>query len=670
MPRRAPEPACETAATAIEPVRFDVGELNHQISPREDLDAFVNSRWRDASCIPAGYSWWDCFSVLGERSLLAQADIARGCARSGDAASVEQRIVGDFWATGMDAAENGKRGLQVMRSQLHAIDTVETPEQVSAFVRECHARGSDILFRLQVRPDFADPSTMMAYILPQGLGLPDRDFYFDDSPAGKAALSAYASHVAVMLKLSGLEHAGCARLAADVVEFERRLAGASIAGKAFARDISKMYNPISPADADRGSSGFSWSAYFAALQACTKRFSLANPQFHALLGVLLLESPAATWRAYLRFHLMEQAAPYLSDEIAGAHEHFHGLTLRGRQSPEPRWKRVLGALNTHAGDVMGKLYTARYRRQDDFARMHELMDGLRAAMRSRIERLDWMSAPTKRSALRKLDGLTAKVGCPPQWRDWSGLATTRHSWYENIMAARAFNRNWLLAALDKPADLDAWSMTPQTVNARYDPQRNEIVLPAAILQPPFFDPAADAALNHGGIGAVIAHEMIHGYDDQGSRFGPDGRFEDWWTSADRSRFEARAAQMVECFNKCVDVDGGRVDGELTLGENIADCGGLALACEALQRSLAARAGPDPMCDGFSQLQRFFLNWAVLWRQKTTPDERRLRLKTDPHAPGNVRVNIAAGGVASYAEVFGCRSDDAMLRHRGDCAGLW
>lgn len=670
MARGDPDVACESFATAIAPVRFDVRELNYEASPRDDLDAFVNARWRRENPIPDGHSCWDCFSILNERSLRLQAEIARDCARSDQAISIEQRIVADFWATGTDAVESGKRGLQTLRRQLQRIGALDTPESIAAYVREGLVYGCDLLFGLDVQPDFSDPGTMMAFIVPHGLGLPDREFYFDTVAAAGAMLAAYTAHVVTMLELSGLARADSERLAAHVVEFERRLACVSISRRALARDVSKRYNPVSVEDADRISPEFSWSSFFSSLHLHPKRFSLANPEFHAAFGALLRTASAETWRAYLRFHAIDKAAPYLTDGLVEAHDHFHGAVLRGRRSSEPRWKRVLKVLNDHVGEAMGKLYAARQCRRDAYAGTNALIAELREVMRARIEDLDWMSARTKRAALQKLAGLTAKIGYPSQWRDWSGLATARGNWYENIAAARAFNRRWALAQIDKPVDPTSWSLTPQTVNARYDPQRNEIILPAAILQPPFFDPDADAAMNYGGIGAVLAHEMVHGYDDQGSRFGPDGRFENWWTSDDRIRFDALAAQLVERFNTCASGDGESLDGLLTLGENIADLGGLALACDALRRLLAARGGTDPMLDGFSQLQRFFLNWAVLWRQNVTPDERRLRLQTDPHAPGNVRANVAAASLAAYAEAFGCSDGDPMASCHAGNTRIW
>jgi putative endopeptidase len=660
---------CDNFAAAIAPVRLDARDLDHAVNPREDLDAFVNARWRRENPIPAGYSCWDCFSILNERSLRLQAAIALECARDCQA-SVEQRIVGDFWATGIDAGESARQGLKTLSDELQRIGVLDSPESIAAYLRECLTQGRDPLFSLDVQPDFADPHRMIVFIVPQGLGLPDRDLYFDTTPAGASLQAAYAAHVALMFELSGVARADSQRFASDVVEFERRLAGVSISRRALARDVAKRYNPISIEDADRISPGFSWSSFFSSLQLCPERFSLAVPEFHAEIGALLRTASMQTWRGYLCFHAIDQAAPYLSEEIAEAHDRFHGVVLRGRQSAEPRWKRALTVLNANVGEAMGKLYAARHCRRETYARIDELVGELRQVMRERIENLDWMSATTKQSALKKLAVFTAKIGFPSQWRDWSALATTRRSWYANIIAARAFNRRWTLAQLNKPVDPASWSLTPQTVNARYDPQRNEIILPGAILQPPFFDPDADMALNYGGIGAVIAHEMIHGYDDQGSRFGPGGRFENWWTSDDRTHFDALAAQLVEHFNNRACTDSEPVDGLLTLGENIADLGGLALASDALRRALVARGAADPMLDGFSQVQRFFLNWAVLWRQNLTPDERRLRRKTDPHAPGKLRANVAAASVPAYAEAFDGEAADSNVGRDAGVARIW
>ena len=652
----------------VQPTAFDARDLNYATSPRADLYEFVNAKWCANTPVPDGHSYWDSFSILNERSLRLQARIAIECAGLDCPATAEQRVVADFWTSGFAAADSADNGTQTLKSQLGLIEAVNDSQSIAAYLRHDLAQDGGQLFGLDVQPDFGDPATMMVFVTPQCLGLPDRDLYFDPTPRGKALLTAYGEYIARLLEWSGCAHAEAKQRADDVAAFERRLAQAMIPRRELTRDISKGYHRVSVAEADRIGVLFSWSSFFSTQGLSPATFSLANPDFHAEVDTLLRTAPPATWRAYLRFHAVDKAAPYLSQDVANLHERFHGGVLRGRNVPTQRWKRVLHALNLHAGEAMGSLYADKYGRTTDYNGMRLLVDELRAAMRMRIAAVEWMGASTKAAALNKLAGLRVEIGGPEKSRDSSGLCTRRDNWYANVIAARAFNRGKALAQTGRPVAPGYWSLTPQTVNARYDPQRNQILLPAAILQPPFFDPDADRALNYAGIGAVIAHEMLHGYDDQGSRFDVDGRFNNWWTQADRHGFDAQTANLARHFSGQGSSLGTSIDGRLTLGENIADLGGLALAFDALQRSLGA--GDEPVLDGFSQRQRFFLNWAVLWRQNMTEDERRMRLRTDPHAPGTQRANVAAASLPGYAQAFGCVADDPMMAEFAFKERIW
>ena len=667
------------------PVRFDAAGFDHTTSPRTDLEAFVNARWRATHPVPPDRSSWDCFSILAERSLQIGAEMALDAAYCSADAGHAQRVVGDFWRSGMDAAAIHALGLEPLREELARIDAIDTHATIASYLADRHARGDGLLFGFEVAPDFDDPHASMAYIVQAGLGLPERDCYFDATPRGEGQRQAYRTHIATMLTLAGAPSAAAAEQARAVLAFEIRLASASLSRRTLARDLGLKYRRISLHEADRQHPMFAWSAFFAAQGiAPPAHFSLAMPAFHATWNAMLRELPIAAWQAYLRFHTLDAAAVYLDDATAAAHHRFHGEFLRGQPAPGPRWKRVLRAIDANIGEAMGQLYVARTFPAASRQAVEQLAEQLRAALQARIERLDWMSAPTRAEALRKLAAMRVKIGGPAHWRDWSRLATTTDGWYANILAARAHQQRWMLARLGQPVDRSAWPLLPQTVNAGYDPQRNEIVFPAAILQPPFFAADADAALNFGGIGAVIAHEMTHAFDDQGSRFDADGRFANWWSALDRGCFEAAAQRLVDQFGSLPAGAGAAataaagsehgqpasVDGRLTLGENIADFGGLAIANDALQAQLAAADEPDPMHDGYSQTQRFFLNWAVIWRQNLTPDERRLRLRTDPHAPAALRANAAAANLTAYAAAFGCGPGDRMWRAPADRIGLW
>src|SRR5690606_27106085 len=380
------------------------------------------------------------------------------------------------------------------------------------------------------------------------------------------------------------------------------------------------------------------------------------------------DADPATWRAYLRFHTVDGAAPYLADEFAQEHFNFYSATLRGQKEMKERGKRVLDTIEDQAGEALGQMYVQVAFSPEAKARMETLVDNLSQALKARIESLEWMSDETKARALEKWASFTPKIGYPDKWRDWAGLETNRDSYIGNVLAANEFNYKWNLAKIGKPVDRTEWGMPPQMVNAYYNPLQNEIVFPAAILQPPFFDANADDPLNYGGIGAVIGHEMTHGYDDQGSRFDATGKFQNWWSDADAKGFLARTDKLVQQFNGYEAAPGLHVNGKLTLGENIADLGGLATAYDAMKR--ATEGTEDPMIDGLTRDQRFFANWATVWRRNFTAEELKVRIATDPHAPANFRAIGAPSNLPAFAEAFQCASGDPMVREGDARVVIW
>ncbi len=651
----------------IEPVRFDAHDLDPSIDPRADLDAFVNARWRANHPLPPDRSSWDCFTILHERSLQIQADIALDAAAARERSDAE-RVIGDLWASGMRAADGSSA--QRLRDELRRIDALETPAAIAAYLCERHARGWPLLFAFEVEAAFDDPRTHIACISQAGLGLPDRSHYLE--PGTAPLREAYAAHIAALLQWKDVAAAHAQELAASIVALETRLAAASTPRPTLARDVAQRQPSIALAAADRRRGTFSWGAFFAQQGiAPPLRFSLAMPAFHAEWAAMLDQIAAGTWRAYLSFHTIAGLAAAIGGQLAQLQHRFYGEILRGQQQPKPRWKQVLETINDHAGAALGELYVARTFSPAAGQRADALAERLRSSLRTRIGALDWMSDATKARALHKLDALRVKIGHPLRWRDWSALRTTDDDWLGNLLALRAFDHRWMLAKLGRPVDADEWSMTPQTVNAGYDPQRNEVVFPAAILQPPFFDADADDALNYGGIGAVIAHEMTHAFDDQGSRFGADGRLQNWWSEHDRERFDAAAQQLVDLFDAMATARASEhVDGRLTLGENIADFGGLAIACDALRVAFADGGKDDPMLDGYDQRQRFFIAWATIWRQNLTPAEARTRLRVDPHAPAALRANAAPSAMAEFAEAFAQEPRTASDRKAKRYLRIW
>ncbi len=647
-------------------IRFQASDLDANGNACKDFGAYVNGKWLAANEIPGDRSSWGAFDMLAERSLAVRHQLAEQAAARQGASGID-KIVGDFYATGMDQAKIDAQGIAPLQPRLDAIAAIADQAALADYLRASAAKGENVLFDFGPEADFKNSSMNIAYATQGGLGLPDRGYYFDADKKDK--LEAYRRHVAKVLELSGTAAADAAKQADAVVAFETRLARASKSSEELSRDVSLYYNPVSPADADRLTPNFPWTKFFESQGIATPAtFSLAMPAFHQEVSAMLAAVPLDDWKSYLRFHTVDDASPFLADAFAQENYEFYGKAMRGQKEQKARWKRVLGAIEENAGEAFGQMYVDVAFPADSKARMEQLVQNLRTALKARIEKLDWMSDETKAKAIAKWESFTPKIGYPDKWRDWSGLSTSRDSYIGNVLAANEFNYKWQLGKIGKPVDKTEWTMSPQTVNAYYNPLQNEIVFPAAILQPPFFDPKADDALNYGGIGAVIGHEMTHGYDDQGSRFGPTGNFENWWTDADAKGFMARTDKLVQQFSGYEALPGLKVNGKLTLGENIADLGGLATAYDAMK--MAAGDTPDPMIDGLSRDQRFFINWETVWRDKMAPDYLKVIVNTNPHAPGEFRAIGAPSNLPAFAAAFQCKAGDAMVRADDKRVVIW
>ncbi len=644
---------------------FQASDLDSNLDACSAFGDYVNGKWLAANEIPADRTSWGAFTILDERSVAVQHQLAEQVAQVKNPNHIE-KVVGDLWATGMDEAKINAQGIEPLKADLAAIDGLNDKDAIAAYLRDSAAKGENVLFGFGAEADFKNSAMNMAYASQGGLGLPDKTFYTEAGKADK--LKAYQAHVAKVLELAGVPAADAARQADDVVKFETRLAKASKSSVELSRDVSLYYHPVTLADADALTPNFSWTEFFKSQGvAAPEKFSLAIPSFHEEVSKALGDTDPAVWRAYLRFHTVDSAAPYLSDAFADENYAFYGKTLNGQKEQKPRWKRVLGTIESDAGEAFGQLYVKVAFSPEAKAKMETLVKNLADALKERIQGLSWMSDETKAKAIAKWETFTPKIGYPDKWRDWSGLETGRDSYLGNVRAANAFNYKFDLSKIGQPVDKTEWGMTPQTVNAYYNPLQNEIVFPAAILQPPFFDPNADDALNYGGIGAVIGHEMTHGYDDQGARFGPTGNFEEWWADADKKNFQGLTGKLVKQFNE-YKVDGQAVNGNLTLGENIADLGGLATAYDALQKASAGKE--DPKIDGFTRDQRFFFNWATVWRTKYTPENAKVRLATDPHAPAQFRAMGAPSNLPTFAAAFQCKAGSPMSRAGDSQVVIW
>jgi putative endopeptidase len=646
--------------------RFAIGDLDTTKNACDDFGGYVNGKWLAANAIPGDRTSWGAFEMLDERSTAVQRQLAEQAGADTNAKGVE-KIVGDFWATGMDAAKINEQGIKPIQAKLDAIAALDSQEKIADYIRTSAAKGENYLFGFGAEADFKDSKNNIAYASQGGLGLPDKEYY--TKAENKEKLDAYQAHIAKVLELSGVAAADAAKQAQDVIAFETRLAKVSKSSEELSRDVSLYYHPVSLADADKLAPNFPWTKFFDSQGvAQPKMFSLSVPAFHAEVSKMLAEVPADQWQSYLRFHTVDSASPYLSDNFVQENFNFYNKTMRGQAELKERGKRVLDTIESEAGEAMGQMYVKVAFPAESKARMEELVKNLSASLKTRIEGLAWMSDETKKKAEEKWAAFTPKIGYPDKWRDWTGLETTRDSYIGNVLAANEFNYKWNLGKIGKPVDRTEWGMPPQMVNAYYNPLQNEIVFPAAILQPPFFDPNADDATNYGGIGAVIGHEMTHGYDDQGSRFGASGNFENWWTDADAKGFSGRTDKLVQQFNGYEAQPGAHVNGKLTLGENIADLGGLATAYDAMKK--ATEGKEDPKTDGLTRDQRFFLNWGTVWRRNFKPEELQVRLKTDPHAPANFRAIGAPSNMPAFAAAFECKPGQPMVREGGKQVVIW
>lgn len=650
---------------------LNTAEIDNEVNACFDLNQYANRKWIAANPVPSDQTRWGNFEILHQKSLDAQrAIVESAAAHAGNAApgSAEQ-LVGYMYASGMDEARIERAGYAPIKPELDKIAALKNTRDIVKYLTGAFARGYSPLFNISAFADFKNASMQIAYASQGGLGLPAPDYYSQMRYADTRA--AYQSHIARLLQLANIGVGLAEKQAKQVFAFEARLAKAKLSPVEL-RDPARQYHFVSVAAANRITPHFEWGAFFKAQGVHLKQgFSLSQPKFFAEIDKMLTDTPLAQWQAYLRFHILSGAAPYLSSAFQKEDFAFYNQTLNGQQAMQPRWKRVLSVVNDQLDMALGQLYIAQYFTPQTKRHAQALVDNLRRALKARIEKLDWMSNTTKQKALEKWRSLLVKIGYPDKWRDWSGLTLNATDYFSNIQAALKFNHAYEMSKVGRPTDRFEWTMSPQTVNAYYDPTNNTINFPAAILQPPFFSAQADEALNYGGIGAVIGHEMIHGYDDEGSQFDASGNQVNWWSVADRQAFNAHTAKLVEQFNAYSPLPGLRVNGQLTLGENIADLGGLEAAYDALQMALRKNSSlARAKFDGYSQSQRFFINWALIWRANIRPETLKVRLNIDPHAPMQYRAIGAPSNMLSFANAFSCKAGEAMVRAAPVRVKIW
>jgi putative endopeptidase len=647
---------------------IDRANFDESVKPGQDFFLHVNGSWIEHNPIPPQYSRWGAFAKLGDDNLLVLRSILEELPNEKGPLDENRRKLRDFYITAMDQKKIDQQGITPLDDELKRIAQVDSPEALVVELGHLRVTGTSALLSCWISQDEKLSSRYMVHLWQGGLSLPDRDYYLSTTADQKRLREQYVEHVAKMFVLMGNTPEVASKAAEIVLRIETQLAEKSRPPVEL-RDRENQYHPHSLAELAALTPNLPWPSYF---KACDlpplEDVIVGQPDFFARVNEMLVHEPLAAWRIYLRWHLIHSAATELSEPFEQENFRFYSTVLRGTKEMQPRWKRIVGKIDGLLGEALGKLYVERAFPPESKRRMDGLVKNLLAAYRQRIEELDWMGPETKQPALEKLAKIMPKIGYPSKWIDYTTLEVKTDSYLANVVRAVTFDWHYDVNKLGKPVDRTEWGMSPPTVNAYYNEAMNEIVFPAGILQPPFFDAKADDAVNYGAIGAVIGHEITHGFDDQGSRFDAEGNLKNWWTSEDRARFTAKTDKLVKQFDACVGVDGLHVNGRLTLGENLADLGGVTIAYAAYQKSLAGK--PAPVIDKFTGPQRFFIGFAQVWRGETRDAEARVLLRTDPHSPPKFRTDVTLSNIDPFYDAFEVKPGDAMYRAPQDRVKVW
>ena len=641
--------------------------IDKSIKPGDNFFLYANGTWLKKNPIPASETRWGSFNELQENNYQALHSLLNDAAKNkgADKNSIEWKV-GAFYLSGMDTTKINKAGLSPVKHLLDRIDNLKNSKELLSEIAYLHTIGVGTLFHFYVSPDDKDVTRQIPQIYQGGLGLPDRDYYFKDDARTVKIREGYKKYLTQTLKMMKIEHPE--KTAEEIFNLESALAEASMT-RVEMRDPYKLYNKYELSTLSGETPGIDWHKMFSDLKINNENeLIVGQPLFFTQVANQLAKTKLNTWKTYLKFHLVSDMAPYLSKEFDEARFEFYGKVVRGQQEQKARWKRVLTVVDGSVGELLGQLYVAKNFKPEAKERMLSLVNNLQETYADRIQRLDWMSETTKQKALAKLNTFMKKIGYPDKWKSYDDVQITADDYVANVLTTSEFEYNYNISKLGKPVDKTEWGMTPPTVNAYYNPAFNEIVFPAGILQFPFFDFGADDAVNYGGIGAVIGHEMTHGFDDQGRQYDADGNLQDWWMAEDAQKFEEKAGVVITQFNNYTVLDTVHINGELTLGENLADLGGLAIALEAFKKTEQSKN--NKKIDGFTADQRFFLSWAQVWRANTRPEEMAARIVTDPHSPNEWRCNGPLSNMQEFYDAFGIKKGDKMYRTESERAKVW
>jgi len=666
------QPAASPAAAATAPKvpAFSADYMDRAVNPATNFYLFAAGQWLKNNPVPPDKSRWASFSELAERNWYLIHEILDAAASPPAPlpAHSPRREAGDFFASAMDTNRIEALGLRPIADDLEKIGRLKSTQDLFALLADFHQRGLGGMFDAGFGPDEKNSSIYAVELGQGGLSLPDRDYYLKDDFAAKLRL--YHAHVRKMFTLLGETPADAETHAGTVVALETELARAS-RSRVDLRDPNKNYHRFTGRELAAQTPALLWNVYFAGRNVSGFAYEIVGqPEFFDAVNQLVKERPLSDWQAYLRWHLLHGSAPYLPAAFEQENFDFFGRVLSGQPEPEPRWKRAAHVIDGSIGEALGRLYVEKCYPPAARARMNELVENLKAVFHDRLEKAAWMTPETRAKALAKFARFTQKIGHPDHFRDYSAVDIRRDDYLGNVRRAAAFEAHRETVRVGRPVDRTEWGMTPETVNAYFNPQLNEIVFPAGILQPPFFDVAMDDAVNYGAIGVVIGHEMTHGYDDQGRKYDADGNLNDWWTAGDAQAFDDRAQRVVDEYNAFEALPGLHVNGKLTLGENLADLGGVHIAYEALQRALAKDPSRRQVIDGFTPEQRFFISFAQVWRTNVRDAEAQRLITVDPHSPGQFRAYGPLLNVQEFYDAFGIPPGSPMWLAPEQRAVIW
>ena len=664
-PGEASSPVVQTASVH----GFDVANMDKTAAACDNFFQYANGGWVARNPVPPAYARWGAFEELAQKNQEVLKDILEAASNNKRVKpkSLEQKI-GDFYSSCMDEAKIEAAGIKPLESEFQLINAINDANSLQDQIARMQNMGFRVAFGLGAAQDFKKSTDVIAQAVQGGLGLPDRDYYTKDDDRSKQIRDAYTKHVAKMFELAGDPADKAAEEAKTVFAMEKKLAEASKT-RIERRDPAANYHKLTRTELSELTPHFDWTRYLKNRGIPEVQLvNVGQPDFFKTFDAMIASVPLGDWKTYLRWHALNSAAALLSSAFEQEDFNFNGSVLSGTKELQPRWKRCVQGTDNVLGEALGQFYVEKTFTPEAKARAQRMVMNLIEALREDLATLKWMSDETRQRATAKLDAFARKIGYPDKWRNYEALSISRDAYAENVRRGAEFEVRRNLAKIGQPVNRTEWGMTPPTVNAYYNPSMNEIVFPAGIMQPPFYDPLADDAVNYGGMGAVIGHEMTHGFDDQGARFDASGNLADWWTESDYNSFRQRTDCVVKQFDAFEAEPGLHLQGKLVVGESVADLGGLTLAYRAFQKAQAGK--PKKLIDGFTPEQRFFLGWAQVWASSIRPEEARRRVITDPHPLGRFRVNGPLSNMPAFSEAFQCKVGDAMVRPPEQRCEIW